>query len=65
MNKPSSSIEQNNVLSLDEQRELLLALNPDIIYGVYDLKSENGEEIDLSLMSDVMTVYPNQLSNIK
>lgn len=65
MNKLSSSIERNNVLSLDEQRELLLALNPDIIYGVYDLKSENWEEIDLSLMSDVMTVYPNQLSNIK
>jgi hypothetical protein len=32
MNKVPSSVEQNNLLSLDEQRELLLALNPDIIY---------------------------------
>lgn len=52
-------------LSLDMQRELLLDLNPDIIYWVYGLRPSFNDEIDLELIEDVMTIYPNQLENIK
>lgn len=59
------NIELNNSLSLDEQREKLLELNPDIIYGVYKLQDNSGNNIELELVENIMTCYPNQLSNIK
>ncbi|MGE4444211.1 MAG: hypothetical protein AB7E37_04430 [Candidatus Altimarinota bacterium] len=64
MNK-LNSLESREKLTLEAQRELLLQLNPDIIYGVYDLKQDGEGKMELELIDDVMTVYPNQLANIK
>lgn len=61
----SESQEVSEKLSLEAQRNLLLELNPDIIYWVYDLKSNTDNNIDLEWVEDVMTIYPNQLNNIK
>lgn len=52
-------------LSLQTQREKLLELNPDIIYWVYNLKNISQWEIDLELVENAMTIYPNQLWNIR
>lgn len=65
MNKKVILSENNEPLSLKNQRELLLKLNPDIIYGVYDLKDNTEEKINLELIEDIMIIYPNQLQNIK
>ncbi len=54
-------------LSVPEQRELLLTLNPDLLYGVYQ-QSENTDEtidIQLSCPQNILTAYTNQLPNIQ
>ena len=58
------NIELNNWLSLNEQREKLLELNPDIIYWVYKLQNNIDNDMDLELVENIMTCYPNQLNNI-
>ena len=63
MNKINESISEN--ISVETQRENLLNLNPDIIYGVYSLDDEDAENISLSLVKNALCLYPNQLENIK
>ncbi|MDD4151657.1 MAG: hypothetical protein PHR68_03515 [Candidatus Gracilibacteria bacterium] len=54
----------NGIKSAREQREELLKLNNDIIYGVYNLKdSFNG--LKFSMCENILTCYPNQLANLK
>ncbi len=57
--------ESREEFTLEAQRELLLQLNPDIIYWVYDLKQDGEWKMELELIDDVMTIYPNQLQNIQ
>jgi hypothetical protein len=63
MNKINEFIPEN--ISVETQRENLLNLNPDIIYGVYSLDGEDTENISLSLVKNALCLYPNQLENIK
>jgi len=63
MNKINEFIPEN--ISVETQRENLLNLNPDIIYGVYSLDDEDAENISLSLIKNALCLYPNQLENIK
>ncbi|MBS9784282.1 hypothetical protein KGV55_02945 [Candidatus Gracilibacteria bacterium] len=60
-----NNINTNNYLSIKEQRDKLLELNPDLIYGVYELIENNSREIKLKLVENFMTCYPNQLENIE
>jgi hypothetical protein len=56
---------ENKQLTTSEQREELLKLNNDIIYWVYDIESNQDWEIKLKLVDDILTCYPNQLTNLK
>ncbi|MDD5213893.1 MAG: HAD hydrolase family protein [Candidatus Gracilibacteria bacterium] len=60
-----NNVNQNN--SIHEQREKLLVLNSDLLFGVYSLKSydEFKQEIKLELSQNTLTCYPNQIQNIK
>ena len=60
-----NSKESNSSMSISEQREHLLKLNSDLIYWVYDLDKFDQEKTQLTLIDDVMTIYSNQLQNIK
>lgn len=51
-------------LNTQKNREKLLELNPDIIYGVYKVISENNDTLELQLVDDTLTAYPNQLENL-
>lgn len=65
----------NNDLSISKQREKLLKLNPDLLYWVYEIKTnledwtkydwEEQDEIRLELLDNTLTCYPNQLDNLK
>ncbi|MFK7779843.1 MAG: hypothetical protein QM490_01735 [Candidatus Gracilibacteria bacterium] len=59
------SINMMNDPSLKEQREELLKLNNDLLFGVYSLKEENNKELKLDYLEDVLTCYPNQFDNLK
>lgn len=62
-----NTIELQNTLPIKEQRENLLKLNPDLLYGVYNVL-DNWEKnwiVDFELIEDTLTCYPNQLENIK
>ena len=52
-------------LSISEQRENLLKLNPDLLFWVYWLKNSTDKEIDLEFKENLLTCYANQLENIK
>ncbi len=52
-------------LSVKEQREELLKLNPDLLAGVYCILYKIVEELNLELVDNVLTCYPNQLDNLK
>lgn len=51
-------------LSVHEQREALLQNNPDRIYGIYSLISQDDTSIQLSLVKDALCMYPNQFESI-
>ncbi|MDD3646293.1 MAG: hypothetical protein PHH06_02690 [Candidatus Gracilibacteria bacterium] len=51
--------------SVKEQREELLKLNNDLLYGVYSLINESDNGFELEYLEDVLTCYPNQLENLK
>ncbi|MCP4523946.1 MAG: hypothetical protein GY828_07055 [Candidatus Gracilibacteria bacterium] len=55
----------NTCNSVSEQREQLLTLNNDLLYGVYSLVGESSEEIKLNFQENVLTCYPNQLENLQ
>ncbi|MCP4524206.1 MAG: hypothetical protein GY828_08360, partial [Candidatus Gracilibacteria bacterium] len=55
----------NTYEPVSEQREQLLILNNDLLYGVYSLVDENSEEIKLDFLENVLTCYPNQLENLQ
>lgn len=51
--------------SISEQRETLLKMNQDLLYGVYSLQDETNHSFDLKFQENVLTCYPNQLENLK
>ncbi|MDD5213782.1 MAG: hypothetical protein PHG82_05140 [Candidatus Gracilibacteria bacterium] len=54
-----------NTLNNSNSRENLLELNYDKLYGVYQLISENDEEIELKLLDNCLVAFENQLDNLK
>lgn len=55
----------NSQNTLTSTRESLLAQNPDLLFGVYNLKSNDWEAIELELVENTLCLYPNQLENIQ
>lgn len=55
----------NSINYISEQRENLLKLNPDLLYGVYSLKDMTNWDIELEYLENILTCYPNQLENLK
>ena len=54
----------SNRLTINEQREKLLTENPDKLFGVYSLIQDEECNMELKLIEDVLTLYPNQLESI-
>lgn len=61
MNTPSIHSEY---LTVNEQRERLLRENTDKLFGVYSLIRDEEWTIELKLMEDMLTLYPDELENI-
>jgi len=60
-----NNIPKYNRLWINEQRDKLLELNPDLIFWVYSVEFENNSEIKFKLRENILTCYENQLENIK
>lgn len=54
----------NEIISVDEQRERLLALNYDKLYWVYELIHETTESIDIHLVGNSLVAFKNQVENL-
>lgn len=54
----------NNVKSINEQREELLKLNQDLLAWVYSLISEANWKLELKLVDNVLTCYPNHFEEL-
>lgn len=54
----------NENISINKQRENLLNLNPDLVYGVYELKKNSENEMILENREELLTCYPNQFENL-
>lgn len=63
MNK--NTIQENNFNSLEQQRETLLSLNYDKLYGVYELLKETDTNLDFHLLKNCLVAFENQISNLK
>ncbi|MDC0505976.1 hypothetical protein OAN96_00090 [Candidatus Gracilibacteria bacterium] len=59
------NLNTGNNLSLKNQREKLLELNQDLLFGVYSIKQQDESSIELEMLDDVLTCYSNQLDNLQ
>ena len=56
----------NTAENISEQREALLKMNPDLVFGVYNLDKKNyAVWYELSLATSYLTCYPNQIDSLK
>lgn len=60
-NKPS----ENTSISLEQQRETLLSLNYDKLYGVYELLEETDSALEFHLLKNCLVAFENQIPNLQ
>lgn len=58
------TISEHNDLWFEEQREKLLEMNYDRLYGVYELVNETSDTIELKLLDNSLVAFQNQLHNL-
>jgi hypothetical protein len=55
----------DNLTAIEIERNNIITLNNDRVYGVYELVSNQEDNLDVTLINNAVTCYPNQLQNLK